>query len=207
MKEILEFRDFNIKIKDSFIFPNDLNIKLLENDFSVVETDYKDEILNVLLGKFYDYKGDIIFLETSIKNLPQKFIHKRISYISSYNSFLSEMSVFENIELSVYFKNRDYIKNLFDYLKENNQINFLLYKKVKDLTDFEYERLMIIRAISRLPHLLIVDEILYSENIDFFFKNLSFFKEFNTFTILWLVRKDKKKILKKYCNEENYISF
>ena len=120
----------------------------------------KSTLLNILGGYDFCDSGEVLFDNVNHSNLNGKevnyFRKNRIAFLFQDGNLLSDMTVFENLKLSVQLNKSLYYK-IDEYLNKLNLLD-LKYKKVSNLSGGEKQRIAFIRAIIKEFDVLICDE-------------------------------------------------
>lgn len=125
----------------------------------------KSTLMNILMGIYPDYDGEIKYNDAKIKNKNVSEIMKMgISMIHQDLKYIPNMTVAENIFLGrepvkkLGFLNKKIIKNRTKELLENFDIDIDPTQPMKDLSVAEKQIIEIIKAISYNSNLIIMDE-------------------------------------------------
>ncbi len=124
----------------------------------------KSTLLRTIAGLQSIINGDLLINNKNIANYKQHEIAKLISYVSTSNNNLPNLTVSELISLGR-FPHTNWIgklehedKKIINNSLELTEINHLLNKKITEISDGEKQRVMIARAFTQNTDIIILDE-------------------------------------------------
>ncbi|NCP98020.1 ABC transporter ATP-binding protein [archaeon] len=142
------------KISKSFL-DNDGSFEIIKN----VNLEIKKDTLNILLGASGSGKTTLLNIIMGIESVSSGVVVKKdklsMGYVTQHANFIDELTVEENLYLSVYKKRKEVNINSFANIFDCGS---LLKKKPKHLSIGEKQRINILRALLSKPELLILDE-------------------------------------------------
>jgi ABC-type lipoprotein export system ATPase subunit len=135
------FKDINFEIKDN------------ENIFLFGPSGCgKSSLLNIISGLDSPEKGEIFFQNHKLTNNHANFLKNDIGIIFQDHYLISELNIFENIQLKS--NNLSAINEIFDYFG----IKELKNKFPNQLSNGQKQRVCVARALVNKPKLLVADE-------------------------------------------------
>ena len=112
----------------------------------------KSSLLNIISGLDKPEKGEIFFLNKKLSNNHHGFLKNDIGIIFQDHYLISELNIFENIQLKT--NNISAINEIFDYFRLDDLKN----KYPNQLSNGQKQRVCVARALVNRPKLLVADE-------------------------------------------------
>ena len=112
----------------------------------------KSSLLNIISGLDKPDGGEISFLNNKISNNHHNFLKNDIGIIFQDHYLISELNIFENIQLKT--NNISAINEIFDYFRLNDLKN----KYPNQLSNGQKQRVCVARSLVNRPKLLVADE-------------------------------------------------
>jgi len=112
----------------------------------------KSSLLNIISGLDKPDGGEISFLNNKISNNHHNFLKNDIGIIFQDHYLISELNIFENIQLKT--NNITAINEIFDYFRLDDLKN----KYPSQLSNGQKQRFCVARALVNRPKLLVADE-------------------------------------------------
>lgn len=161
----ITFENANIMINGTIILEN-LNFKIKENEKTIVigsTGSGKSILLKTLIG-FYDYTGSIKIGDIEIKNLNKKLIRENICLLLQ-DSYLFSRTIAENIKILVPYMPNEEMINISKFFALDNDVqklkegyNSKIGKKGIALSKGQRQRLILVRAFTKLKPIMIFDD-------------------------------------------------
>ena len=122
----------------------------------------KTTLLSIIAGLQKPDNGNITIDGTEITNLNEKklaaFRNQNIGYISQEQSFLENLTVFDNVRLPAYITKRHPVEARAHQLLSNLGIEHLATQYPTELSGGENHRVLIARALINDPKIILADE-------------------------------------------------
>ena len=112
----------------------------------------KSSLLNIISGLDNPDKGEISFLNNKLSNNHHNFLKNDIGIIFQDHYLISELNIFENIQLKT--NDLSAINEIFDYFRLNDLKN----KYPNQLSNGQKQRVCVARSLVNRPKLLVADE-------------------------------------------------
>ncbi len=121
----------------------------------------KTTLLKILSGMEQEFDGEVFYNDKKIKNLTNReksnFYSNVFGFVWQDFNLIEDLTVFENIKLPQYLKDRENEKEIFKIMKEL-KISDLMNHKVKNLSGGQKQRVAIARELIKNPKVIIADE-------------------------------------------------
>lgn len=165
-----------------------INISIKKGDFVALvgkSGSGKSTLLSILSTLLQPTKGDIYLLEKNSKEIKNMdtFRRENIGFVFQFHYLINYLTVYENVTLAMYDKNKKDLDALLKYLG----IYELKTKYPYEISGGERQRVAIARALANKPKILFADEPtgnLDSQNSDNVFKMLKKIAEKNGVTVV-----------------------
>ena len=145
---------YNSNIGNFEVF-KEINLKIDENENVFLFGPSgcgKSSLLNIISGLDKPDGGEISFLNNKISNNHHNFLKNDIGIIFQDHYLISELNIFENIQLKT--NNISAINEIFDYFRLDDLKN----KYPNQLSNGQKQRVCVARALVNRPKLLVADE-------------------------------------------------
>ena len=145
---------YNSNIGNFEVF-NEINFEINENENVFLFGPSgcgKSSLLNIISGLDKPDGGEISFLNKKLSNNHHNFLKNDIGIIFQDHYLISELNLFENIQLKT--NNLSAINEIFDYFSLNDLKN----KYPNQLSNGQKQRVCVARALVNRPKLLVADE-------------------------------------------------
>jgi ABC-type lipoprotein export system ATPase subunit len=145
---------YNSNIGNFEVF-KEINLKINENENIFLFGPSgcgKSSLLNIISGLDKPDGGEISFLNNKISNNHHNFLINDIGIIFQDHYLISELNIFENIQLKT--NNISAINEIFDYFRLDDLKN----KYPSQLSNGQKQRVCVARALVNRPKLLVADE-------------------------------------------------
>ena len=145
---------YNSNIGNFEVF-NEINFEINENENVFLFGPSgcgKSSLLNIISGLDKPDGGEISFLNKKLSNNHHNFLKNDIGIIFQDHYLISELNIFENIQLKT--NNISAINEIFDYFRLDDLKN----KYPSQLSNGQKQRVCVARALVNRPKLLVADE-------------------------------------------------
>lgn len=129
----------------------------------------KSTIASILMGRSKSYKGNVIYGENEIMDIPESLLMERITYIG-HNSYLFKGTIRDNLLMGKPSASDDELWNvlkkvkLYDFIKNENGLDTVVNEKGSNFSGGQCQRIALARAILHNSPIYIFDEA--TSNID-----------------------------------------
>ncbi|MFC3810548.1 ABC transporter ATP-binding protein [Lacihabitans lacunae] len=120
----------------------------------------KSTLLKILSGLLSQDSGQILFENEEILKASEKLVpgHKEIKTVTQNNTLFPNISIAENIKYELRYYQKSYQEEKLKSLADLVKIKHLLSKYPRELSGGEIQRVLIAKAISDEPKVLLLDE-------------------------------------------------
>ena len=120
----------------------------------------KSTLLKILAGLLSQDSGQILFENEEILKASEKLVpgHKEIKTVTQNNTLFPNISIAENIKYELRYYQKSYQEEKLKSLADLVKIKHLLSKYPRELSGGEIQRVLIAKAISDEPKVLLLDE-------------------------------------------------
>ena len=151
-----------IKTKDNeATLLSDVNLEINEGDFTIIFGESgsgKTTLLGIMSGLDKSFEGTVHILNTNLSDIKGSQIlelrKEHVGFVFQSNCLLPDLSVIDNVLLTLGNKHKDRAKEIIKFLGLENFID----SKVKFLSGGQQQRVAIARSIIKKPKILFADE-------------------------------------------------
>ncbi len=135
----------------------------------------KSTLIDIITGLRYDYKGDVLYNNISIKELDANYLRRHLISIVEQEPDLINISLKENLTFGIKSYDRDYLKRLCSEFYIEKRIDS--HNENLNLSGGEKQKIALVRGVIKKPKFMILDEPISALDYNSILKLKSILKE------------------------------